>query len=164
MGVISSREIEEAEEYDVIGEVEQRAEELEKETPTAGESFSKAMKKVGGGFKSFFTHCGYFATNVRREIKRSRARKKRKKAEEERRRQHAERRQQSRERRRTDGGLVQVRSRGERRPLRPVGSSRTRDMLAEIVEHLVLHADVRDLEPVQPFAALLLRQDAVVIE
>ncbi len=116
MGVISSREIEEAEEYDVIGEVEQRAEELEKETPTAGESFSKAMKKVGGGFKSFFTHCGYFATNVRREIKRSRARKKRKKAEEERRRQHAERRQQSRERRRTDGGLVQVRSRGERRP------------------------------------------------
>lgn len=116
IGVISRNEIEEAEEYDVIGEVEQRAEELEKETPTAGESFSRAMKKVGGGFKSFFTHCGYFATNVRREIKRSRARKKRKKAEEERRRRQAERRQQARERQRTDGGLVRVRSRGDRRP------------------------------------------------
>ena len=116
IGVISRNEIEEAEEYDVIGEVEQRAEELEKETPTAGESFAKAMKKVGGGFKSFFTHCGYFATNVKREIKRSRARKKRKKAEEERRRKQAERRQQQRERQRSEGGLVQVRSRGDHRP------------------------------------------------
>lgn len=111
-GVISSKQIEEAEEYDVIGEVEQRAVEIEKEPPKA-----KERKGFGASVKSFFTHCGYFATNVKREIKRKRAKSKRKKAEEERRRRQMERRQQQRavrERRRDSNGLVQVRSRDDR--------------------------------------------------
>lgn len=111
-GVISSKQIADAEEYDVIGEEEQRAVEIEKEQPKA-----KERKSVGASVKSFFTHCGYFATNVKREIKRKRARSKRKKAEEERRRRQMERRQQQRavkERRRDSNGLVQVRSRDDR--------------------------------------------------
>ena len=132
VGVISSRDLEEAEEYDVIGEEEKRAEEVKREEPK-----KKAKKKNGGGAKafflgflmgckSFFTHCGYFITNVRRAVKRSRAKKKRMKAEEERRRRARERaaqqraqsqnREQQREKQRTSGGLVQVRSRGDRRP------------------------------------------------
>lgn len=123
VGVISSREIAEAEEYDVIGEVEKRATEVEKETPSAGENVSNAVKKVGGGLKYFGTHIGYFATNVTREVKRSRAKKKRQKAEEERRRRARERQlrqrqsqrnPQSRPTQRPDG-LVQVRSRDGRR-------------------------------------------------
>lgn len=119
MGVISSKEIEEAEEYDVIGEVEQRAEAIEKEPPKKGEGFSKAMKAIGGGLKSFGVHCGYFAANVKRSVKRKRAMNKRKKAEEERRRRQMERRQQQRavkERRRDENGLVQVHRRDDRRP------------------------------------------------
>lgn len=115
-GVISSKQIEEAEEYDVIGEVEQQAEKIEQEPPKA-----KERKSIGASFKNFATHCGYFATNVKREIKRRRARKKRKKAEEERRRLQIERRQQERavkERRRDSNGLVQVRSRDDR-PRKP---------------------------------------------
>ncbi len=111
-GVISSKQIEEAEEYDVIGEEEQRAVEIEKEPPKA-----KERNSFGASVKSFFTHCGYFATNVKREIKRKRAKSKRKKAEEERRRRQMERRQQERavrERRRDSNGLVQVRSRDDR--------------------------------------------------
>ncbi len=111
-GVISSKQIADAEEYDVIGEEEQRAVEIEKEQPKA-----KERKSVGASVKSFFTHCGYFATNVKREIKRKRAKSKRKKAEEERRRRQMERRQQERavkERRRDSNGLVQVRSRDDR--------------------------------------------------
>ena len=131
VGVISSRDLEEAEEYDVIGEEEKRAEEVKREEPK-----KKAKKKNGGGAKafflgflmgckSFFTHCGYFITNVRRAVKRSRAKKKRMKAEEERRRRARERAAQQRaqsqnreqrEKQRTSGGLVQVRSRGDRRP------------------------------------------------
>ena len=121
MGVISSKEIEEAEEYDVIGEEEQRAEAIEKEPVKKGEGFSNAMKKVGAGLKSFGVHCGYFATNVKRAIKRKRAKNKRKKAEEERRRRQMERRAQeraARERapRRDENGLVQVHRRDDRRP------------------------------------------------
>ncbi len=121
MGVISSKEIEEAEEYDVIGEEEQRAEAIEKEPVKKGEGFSNAMKKVGAGLKSFGVHCGYFATNVKRAIKRKSAKNKRKKAEEERRRRQMERRAQeraARERapRRDENGLVQVHRRDDRRP------------------------------------------------
>ena len=136
VGVISSRDLEEAEEYDVIGEEEKRAEEVKREEPKK-KAKKKAKKKNGGGAKafflgflmgckSFFTHCGYFITNVRRAVKRSRAKKKRMKAEEERRRRARERaaqqraqsqnREQQREKQRTSGGLVQVRSRGDRRP------------------------------------------------
>lgn len=123
VGVISSREIAEAEEYDVIGEIEKRADEVEKETPSAGENVSNAMKKVGGGLKYVGTHMGYFATNVTREVKRSRAKRKRQKAEEERRararerelrQRQSQRNPQQRPARRPDG-LVQVRSRDDRR-------------------------------------------------
>ena len=123
IGVISSQEIEEAEEYDVIGEVEHRAEQIEQEPEYEGERFSETMKKVGSGLKNFGTHCGYFATNVKRSIKRRRAINKRKKAEEERRQKQIERRRQQRaaqERRRDSNGLVQVHSRDDRRP--PSGS------------------------------------------
>ena len=151
VGVISSRDLEEAEEYDVIGEEEKRAEEVKREEPKK-KAKKKAKKKNGGGAKafflgflmgckSFFTHCGYFITNVRRAVKRSRAKKKRMKAEEERRRRARERaaqqraqsqnREQQREKQRTSGGLVQVRSRGDRRPQsgtqrRPQSSARRR--------------------------------------
>lgn len=120
IGVISSKEIEEAEEYDVIGEEEHRAEIIEQEPPKKkGEGFGGVMKKIGGGLKTFGVHCGYFATNVKRAIKRKRAMKKRKKAEEERRRKQMERRRQQRaaqQRQRDRNGLVQVRSRDDRRP------------------------------------------------
>ena len=119
VGVISSRDIDEAEEYDVIGEVERRATEVERETPKPvkkNKGFGDTMKAIGAGIGSFFTHCGYFITNVKREIKRSRAKKKRKKAEEERRRRARERaaQQRAQQRQRDDNGLVQVRSRGGR--------------------------------------------------
>ena len=80
-------------------------------------SFVEAMKKVGGGIKSFGVHCGYFCTNVSRMIKRKHAMKKRQKAEEERReraRQRAER-QRAQRREMENGGLVQVHSRSESR-------------------------------------------------
>lgn len=115
-GVISSKEIAQAEEYDVIGEVEKRVSEVEQETPSNGEAVVATLKKIGGGIKSFFTHCGYFAINVSREIKRANAKRKRKKAEEERRRRARERAaaQRARARQRENGGLVQVRSRDDR--------------------------------------------------
>lgn len=117
-GVISSKEIEEAEDYDVIGEVEQKAEKLEKEPPKPGETFVNVMKKIGGGLKSFGIHCGYFATNVKRSIKRKRAMKKRRQAEEEHRRRARERaqRQRMQQEMRDSNGLLQVRSRSDRRP------------------------------------------------
>ncbi len=120
VGVLSREDIAEAEEYDVIGEVEKRAGELEKEPPRAADSAKSAVKKVGDGFKYFGTHMGYFATNVSHEIKRSRAKRKRKKAEEERRARASERASQQRppqkrQQPRPDG-LVQVRSRDNRRP------------------------------------------------
>ena len=129
MGVISSKDIRDAEDFDVINEVEERVKEVEKPSQNAGKSFVEAMKKVGGGIKSFGVHCGYFCTNVSRMIKRKHAMKKRQKAEEERReraRQRAER-QRAQRREMENGGLVQVHSRRERRPAqnrRPVQQRR----------------------------------------
>ena len=129
MGVISSKDIRDAEDFDVINEVEERVKEVEKPSQNAGKSFVEAMKKVGGGIKSFGVHCGYFCTNVSRMIKRKHAMKKRQKAEAERReraRQRAER-QRAQRREMENGGLVQVHSRSERRPAqnrRPVQQRR----------------------------------------
>lgn len=129
MGVISSKEIRDAEDFDVINEVEERVKEVEKPSQNAGKSFVEAMKKVGVGIKSFGVHCGYFCTNVSRMIKRKHAMKKRQKAEEERReraRQRAER-QRAQRREMENGGLVRVHSRSERRPAqnrRPVQQRR----------------------------------------
>lgn len=117
MGVISSKEIRDAEDFDVINEVEERVKEVEKPSQNAGKSFVDAMKKVGGGIKSFGVHCGYFCTNVSRMIKHKHAMKKRQKAEAERReraRQRAER-QRAQRREMENGGLVQVHSRSESR-------------------------------------------------
>lgn len=117
MGVISSKEIRDAEDFDVINEVEERVKEVEKPSQNAGKSFVEAMKKVGGGIKSFGVHCGYFCTNVSRMIKRKHAMKKRQKAEAERReraRQRAER-QRAQRREMENGGLVRVHSRSESR-------------------------------------------------
>ena len=117
MGVISSKELRDAEDFDVINEVEERVKEVEKPSQNAGKSFVEAMKKVGGGIKSFGVHCGYFCTNVSRMIKRKHAMKKRQKAEAERReraRQRAER-QRAQRREMENGGLVQVHSRSESR-------------------------------------------------
>lgn len=116
-GVISSKEIRDAEDFDVINEVEERVKEVEKPSQNAGKSFVDAMKKVGGGIKSFGVHCGYFCTNVSRMIKRKHAMKKRQKAEAERReraRQRAER-QRAQRREMENGGLVRVHSRSESR-------------------------------------------------
>lgn len=118
IGVISSKELRDAEDFDVISEVEERVKEVEKPSQNAGKSFVEAVKKVGGGIKSFGVHCGYFCTNVSRMIKRKHAMKKRQKAEAERReraRQRAER-QRAQRREMENGGLVQVHSRSERRP------------------------------------------------
>ena len=116
-GVISSKEIRDAEDFDVINEVEERVKEVEKPSQNAGKSFVDAMKKVGGGIKSFGVHCGYFCTNVSRMIKHKHAMKKRQKAEVERReraRQRAER-QRAQRREMENGGLVRVHSRSESR-------------------------------------------------
>ena len=118
IGVISSKELRDAEDFDVINEVEERVKEVEKPSQNAGKSFVETVKKVGGGIKSFGVHCGYFCTNVSRMIKRKRAMKKRQKAEAERReraRQRAER-QRAQRREMENGGLVQVHSRSEYRP------------------------------------------------
>ena len=129
MGVISSKDIRDAEDFDVINEVEERVIEVEKPSQNAGKSFVEAMKKVGGGIKSFGVHCGYFCTNVSRMIKRKHAMKKRQKAEAERReraRQRAER-QRAQRREMENGGLVRVHSRSESRPAqnrRPVQQRR----------------------------------------
>lgn len=118
MGVISSKEIRDAEDYDVINEVEKRVSEVEKTTPTVGEKVVKVLKNIGGGLKSFGIHFGYFCTNVSRMIKRKNAQKKRQRAEEERRERARLRAARERQQRREmqNGGLVQVRSRNDRRP------------------------------------------------
>lgn len=119
IGVISSKELRDAEDFDVISEVEERVKEVEKPSQNAGKSFVEAIKKVGGGIKSFGVHCGYFCTNLSRMIKRKHAMKKRQKAEAERReraRQRAER-QRAQRREMENGRLVQVHSRSERRPV-----------------------------------------------
>ena len=130
-----------AEDVDVIGEVERKAETvkqnaLEKENnketegePTdkrsteevlanVGKNIGNALRGFAGGVKNFGIHCGYFCKNVSIMIKRKRAIAKRKKAEEERRereRQKAERARMRAERGESDG-LVQVHSRTDRRP------------------------------------------------
>ena len=137
MGVISSREIEEAEDYDVIGEEEQRAETVKRQAPSpevnaeeadedeaAAKAGSELLAKIGAAIKQFFIHLGYFFTNLRRAVKRRHAIKKRKRAEEERRLREEERRRQERirraerERQRDANGLVQVHRRDERRDRR----------------------------------------------
>ena len=145
MGVLNSRDIADAEEYDVIGEEEKRAEAVKRDAPAK----KKTKKKKGGGFKKFaagffgglkyfFVHCGYFIINVSRAIKRRHKMKKRKKAEEERRRRARERAAKQRamaaqreRQQRENGGLVQVHSRDDRRPpssaqRRPSGSQQRR--------------------------------------
>ena len=111
IGVITGKEIEEAEDYDVFGEIEQRAEEIEREPET------KERKSFLSSVKSFGTHCRYFATNVKREIKHRRAVSKRNKEQEERRAIQAESAPQKpvhREVRRESNGLVKVHSRDDR--------------------------------------------------
>lgn len=141
MGVIKSSDLRDAEDFDVIGEVEKKAETVKKKAleeeqnkenegePTdkksagevladVGENVGNALKGFAGGVKNFGVHCGYFCKNVSRMIKRKRAIAKRKKAEEERRereRQKAERARMRAERGESDG-LVQVHSRTDRRP------------------------------------------------
>ena len=141
MGVIKSSDLRDAEDFDVIGEVEKKAETVKKKAleeeqnkenegePTdkksagevlanVGENVGNALKGFAGGVKNFGVHCGYFCKNVSRMIKRKRAIAKRKKAEEERRereRQKAERARLRAERGESDG-LVQVHSRTDRRP------------------------------------------------
>lgn len=113
VGVISSKQIEEAEDYDVIDEIEQQAEEIERGLPP-GEDVFDNLKKFGNGVKNAAVHCGYFVTNVRRGIKRKRMEKKRRQEEAERRRRQEELRQMRRistESRRDANGLVQVRRR-----------------------------------------------------
>lgn len=117
MGVISSREIRDAEDFDVINEVEKRVSEVEKPASNAGDTFVSVIKNIGSGIKSFGIHFGYFCTNVSRMIKRRHAMKKRQKAEAERReraRQRAER-QRAQRREVEDGGLVRVHSRSDQR-------------------------------------------------
>lgn len=140
MGVIKSSDLRDAEDFDVIGEVEKKAETVKQKAleeeqnkenegePTdkksagevlanVGENVGNALKGFAGGVKNFGVHCGYFCKNVSRMIKRKRAIAKRKKAEEERRereRQKAERARLRAERGESDG-LVQVHSRTDRR-------------------------------------------------
>lgn len=117
MGVIKSSDLRDAEDFDVIGEVERKAEtvkqnalekENNKETESepndkrsteevlanVGKNIGNALRGFAGGVKNFGIHCGYFCKNVSIMIKHKRAIAKRKKAEEERRereRQKAER-------------------------------------------------------------------------
>ncbi len=133
MGVISSEDIRDAEDFDVINEVEKKASEVEKSGPGTGETVAGAMKKFGAAVKSFGVHCGYFVTNLSRSIKRKRAAKKRRKAEEERRARARARaaRQRQQEQNMQDGKLVQVHSRGsrptqQRRPSQQRSSSKRR--------------------------------------
>lgn len=141
MGVIKSSDLRDAEDFDVIGEVERKAETvkqnaLEKENnketegepndkrsteevlANVGKNIGNALRGFAGGVKNFGIHCGYFCKNVSIMIKHKRAIAKRKKAEEERRereRQKAERARMRAERGESDG-LVQVHSRTDRRP------------------------------------------------
>ena len=115
IGVISSKDIQNAEEYDVIGEMERRADEVEKEPPQKGEAVTKALKSAGNGIKSFFVHCGYFITNVKRERQRKKAEEKRRQYEEDRKRRARERAERQRLQA-ENGGLVQVHKRTDRKP------------------------------------------------
>lgn len=131
MGIISNKELDDAEDYDVITEIEQKATKVEKPEPEdvdAGEPIGDKLKRVGAGFKNFGIHCGYFCTNVYRMIKRKRAIAKRKKAEQERLERQRARAERQRQQRRAgqDGSLVQVHSRTDRRPPQNRGSQSRR--------------------------------------
>lgn len=110
VGIISSKELEKAEDYDVINEVEKKVLQVEKEDVDEGADFFDIMKSFGHSVKNFFIHIGYFCTNVSRMIKRSRNARKHRKAEEERRRRARMRAERERAQRREmqNGGLVQV--------------------------------------------------------
>lgn len=119
MGVISSEEIRDAEDYDVITEVEKRASSVEEEDREKSGSALVFFKKAGSGIKSFCMHFGYFCKNMSTMIKRKRAAAKRKKAEQERRERAMQRAQRERQRARmqdaeSDNGLVRVHSRSDR--------------------------------------------------
>lgn len=119
MGVISSEEIRDAEDYDVITEVEKRASSVEDEDREKSGSALVFFKKAGSGIKSFCVHFGYFCKNMSIMIKRKRAASKRKKAEQERRERAMQRAQCERQRARmqnadSDNGLVRVHSRSDR--------------------------------------------------
>ncbi len=130
IGVISGQVIEDAEDYDVITEVENKINEVEssKDKKKNKAAFIAVLKNIGNGIKFFGIHCGYFCINVSRMIKRKQAAKKRKKAEEERRERARLRAARERQQRREmqDGGLVRVRSRDDRRPSQNRGSSNNR--------------------------------------
>ena len=142
MGVIKSSDLRDAEDVDVIGEVERKAETvkqnaLEKENnketegePTdkrsteevlanVGKNIGNALRGFAGGVKNFGIHCGYFCKNVSIMIKRRacncQTQKGRGREKRERERQKAERARMRAERGESDG-LVQVHSRTDRRP------------------------------------------------
>lgn len=131
MGIISNKELDEAEDYDVISEIEQRASKVSREEPkeeSAGEKVLAGIKAFGRGVKSFGVHCGYFCTNVYRMIKRKRMIAKRRKAEQERLERARERAERQRQTRRAseDGSLVKVHSRTDRRPAPSTAQNRSR--------------------------------------
>lgn len=101
MGVIKSSDLRDAEDVDVIGEVEKKAETVRKNAleeehnkenesePTdkrsteevlanVGKNIGNALRGFAGGVKNFGIHFGYFCKNVSRMIKRKRAIAKRK--------------------------------------------------------------------------------------
>lgn len=100
-GVIKSSDLRDAEDFDVIGEVERKAETvkqnaLEKENnketegepndkrsteevlANVGKNIGNALRGFAGGVKNFGIHCGYFCKNVSIMIKHKRAIAKRK--------------------------------------------------------------------------------------
>lgn len=113
VGVISSKDLKNAEDYDVINEVEERVMQVEQEDTDVGAPFTETLKNIGAGIKSFGTHCGYFCKNISIMMKRKKAAKKRRKAEEERRERERMRAARERQRKREieEGGLVRVHSR-----------------------------------------------------
>lgn len=122
-GILSNKELNEAEDFDVISEIEKKATKVESETDEVedvdqGISIAERMQKISEGVKYFFVHCGYFCQNVHRLIKRKKSIAKRKKLEEERR-QLARRRAEGQRKQRIaaeNGSLVQVHSRTDKRP------------------------------------------------
>lgn len=117
-GVISSKDILDAEDFDVIEEVEEKAKNVERQPKESGKKFIEAVGGFFAGVKSFGVHCGYFCINISRMIKRKRAMKKRQKAEQERReraRRRAER-QKAQRRELNDNGIVRVHHRTTQRP------------------------------------------------
>lgn len=119
VGVISSKEIEEAEDYDVFVEAEQPDGGADvPEPPEKDETIRGLVKNIFAGIKRFFVHLGYFITNIKHGVQRKRAADKRRRTEKQRARRAAEqrrRRQEDMESRRDRNGLVQVRRRRERR-------------------------------------------------